>query len=89
MLEFERAGLIRTLGPTSRYGQEGFGMLCHCCFVVVVVNVGDNGNDNEIYALVTIAKWYAHSFKHLCIDKMPLVLKHMLVNCNSNMCSEL
>ena len=56
---------------------------------MVVVNVGDNGNDNnEIYALVTIAKWYAHSFNHLCIDKMALVLKHMLVNCNSNMCSE-
>ena len=46
-----------------------------CCFVVVVVNVGDNGNDNEIYALVTITKWYAHSFNHLCIDKMPLVIK--------------
>ena len=55
---------------------------------MVVVNVGDNGNDNEIYALVTTAKWYAHSFNHLCIDKMALVLKHMLVNCNSNMCSE-
>ena len=38
--------------------------------------------------LVTIAKWIAHSFNHLYIDKMPLVLKHMLVNCNSNMCSE-
>ena len=35
-----------------------------CCFVVVVVNVGDNGNDNEIYTVVTIAKWYAHSFTH-------------------------
>ena len=55
---------------------------------MVVVNIGDNGDDNEIYVLVTIAKWYAHSFNHLCIDKMPLVLKHMLVNCNSNMCSE-
>ena len=43
---------------------------------------------NTIYALVTIAKWYAHSFNNLCINKMPLVLKHMLVNCNSNMCSE-
>ena len=50
---------------------------------MVAVNVGDNGNDDEIYALVTIAKWYAHSFNHLYIDKMPLVLKHMLVNCNS------
>ena len=38
---------------------------------MVVVNVGDNGNDNEIYALVTTAKWYVHSFNHLCIDKMP------------------
>ena len=55
---------------------------------MVVVNVCDNGNDKEIYALVTIAKWYAHSFNHLCIDKMPLVLNRMLVNCNSNMCSE-
>ena len=55
---------------------------------MVYVNVGDNGNDDEIYALVTIAKWIAHSFNHLYIDKMPLVLKHMLVNCNSNMCSE-
>ena len=55
---------------------------------MVVVNVGDNGTDNEIYAVVTIAKCYAHSFNYLCIDKMPLVLKHMLVNCNSNICSE-
>ena len=54
---------------------------------MVVVNVGDNGNDNEIYVLVTIVKWYAH-FNNLCIDKMPPVLKHMLVNCNSNTCSE-
>ena len=37
---------------------------------MVVVNVGDNGNDNEIYAVVTIAKWYAYSFNHLCIDQM-------------------
>ena len=55
---------------------------------MVVVKVGDNGSDNAIYAIVTIAKWYTHSFNHLCIDKMPLVLKHNLVNCNSNMCSE-
>ena len=55
---------------------------------MVVVNVGDNGNDDEIHALVIIAKWIAHSFNHLYIDKMSLVLKHMLVNCNSNMCSE-
>ena len=55
---------------------------------MVVVNVGDNGNDVEIVALVTIAKCIAHSFNHLYIDKMPLVLKHVLVNCNSNMCSE-
>ena len=55
---------------------------------MVVVNVGDNGDDNEIHVLVTIAKWHAHSFNHLCIDKMLLVLKHMLVNCNSNMCSK-
>ena len=38
---------------------------------MVVFNVGDNGNDNEIYAVVTIAKWYAHSLNHLYIDKMP------------------
>ena len=55
---------------------------------MVVENVGDNGNDDEIYAVVTIVKWYAHSFNQLYIDKMSLVLKHMLVNCNSNMCSE-
>ena len=40
-----------------------------------------------IYVLITIAKWYVH-FNPLSIDKMPLVLKHMLVNCNSNTCSE-
>ena len=55
---------------------------------MVVVNVGDNGDYNEICALVTIAKWYAYSFNHWCIDKKPLVLKYMLVNCNSNTCSE-
>ena len=49
-------------------------MFWHCCLVVVVVNVGDNGDGNEIYILVTIAKCYANSFNHLCIDKMPLVL---------------
>ena len=43
---------------------------------MVVVNVGDNGNDNEIYALVTIAKWYAHS---LCIDKMPLICLSIVI----------
>ena len=47
-----------------------------CFDIAVSFNVGDNGNDNEIYALVTTAKWYAHSFNHLCIDKMPFVLKH-------------
>ena len=41
------------------------------CFVVVVVNVGDNGDGNEIFALVSVEKLYAHSFNHLCIDKMP------------------
>ena len=48
---------------------------------MVVVNVGDNGNDNEIYALLTIVKWHAHSFNHLCIDKMLLVLKHIIAAC--------
>ena len=55
---------------------------------MVVVNVGDNGNVNEIHTLVTIRYMYAHSFNHLYLDKMPLLLKHMPVNCNFNMCSE-
>ena len=55
---------------------------------MVVVNVCDNGDANEIFALVSIEKWYAHSFDHLCIDNMPLMLKLMPVNCNSNMFSK-
>ena len=32
---------------------------CGCCYV------GDNRDGNEIYALVSIGKWYAHSLNHL------------------------
>ena len=33
---------------------------------MVVVDVGDNGNDDEIYALVTIEKWYARAKTYAC-----------------------
>ena len=36
-------------------------------FRCVVVNIGDNRDGNEIYALVTIAKWYARTCNQLTI----------------------
>ena len=55
MVVFEQAGLdklIRTLPAFSLCSERMWNVWALLCFVVVVASVGDNGDGNEIYALV-------------------------------------